>query len=252
MNICQTFKDLAHKTWAMLATSRAVVYPMQEETFTDLHLLHFKQHHPEIKIVNFTKWQEGQNGADWEWWLKIPDGRWIGYRVQAKVLDVWTESFEQLYYRKDKSSISQCDKLIAEAKADKSNPCIPLYVLYLHSEDYPKYLTNDYGCSLISAYSVRSAKGVKTTALADWKDDLIPWHELICPKLGAGRSWVGSMRRFLDKAVAPPKEKSVGSFITDQPPVYVYQGLNSDYGLIQSDNNSHNIAGAVIFDLSNY
>lgn len=183
MDICQSFKALAQKTWDMLETSRSVSYPMQEETFTDLHLLHLKQHHPEVRIVKFTKPQEGVNGADWEWWLKLWDGSWVGYRIQAKVIDVRSEAFEHLYYRKDKSSVSQCDKLISAAKTDKKNPCIPLYLLYLHTPDHLATINSQYGCSLVSAYKIRTAKGVKSNALADWYTDITPWHELVCPNI---------------------------------------------------------------------
>ncbi|MES2829224.1 MAG: DUF6615 family protein [Bacteroidota bacterium] len=249
MNICQTFKDLAQKTWDMLATSRAVSYPMQEETFTDLHLLHLKQHHPEVKIVNFTKPQEGVNGADWEWWFKLPDSSWIGYRVQAKVLDVRTEEFAQLYYQKDKSSVSQCDKLIAAAKADKSNPCIPLYVLYLQTDAHAPSVHSEHGCSLVSAYEIRAAKGVKGKAMADWYKDIIPWHELVCPIVKDSKTWHNSIDRFLDRQSISPKKESIEQYRLEAPPGYILQGMNTELGLAIAESNPHDIAGAVIFDL---
>jgi hypothetical protein len=248
-DICQTFKELARQTWDTLATSRAVNYAMQEETFTDLHLLHLKLYHPEVKIINFTKPQEGINGADWEWWFRLPDGQWIGYRVQAKVLDVRSERFEQLYYRKDKSSVSQCDKLIAAAKADKTHPCIPIYILYVHSTAHPKTVQAEHGCSLLSAYKIRAAKGVKGISLADWHKDLSPWHELVCPDATDAKAWRTHINRFLDRQGISPKQETAEEFRVEGPPGYVRQGLNSDNGFTIADNNPHNLAGALIIDL---
>ena len=248
MDICQTFKDIAQKTWDMLAASRAVSYPMQEETFTDLHLLHLKQHHPEVKIVNFTKPQEGVNGADWEWWIRLPDRSWVGYRVQAKVLDVRTERFAQLYYRKDKSSVSQCDKLIAAAKADKKNPCIPIYVLYLQTTAHALAVNNTHGCSLVSAYKIRAAKGVKSNSMSDWAADITPWHELVCP-LVSKTNWQDGIHRFTDRQGVSPKKESIERYFLEAPPSYIRHGMNTEFGVTISDNNPHDIAGAVIFDL---
>lgn len=227
-DICRTFQGLAQQTWDTLAVSRLVAYPMQEETFTDLHLLYLKLHHPEVKIVSFTKPQEGVNGADWEWWFRLADGNWVGYRVQAKVLDVRSERFEQLYYRKDKSSVSQCDKLIAAAKADKKYPCIPIYALYLHSTAHPKTIDARYGCSTVSAYRIRAAKGVKSTALADWHKTIRPSHELVCPNV----------------AKEPADE-----FRVEGPPAYILQGFNNETDYVVADNNPHNLAGALVIDL---
>lgn len=158
--------NLAQKTWAIINDSRNVQFQLKEETFTDLNMLALKKHHPnEVSIKVFTKNMEGEVGADWEWWFHLNRTNWIGYRVQAKIINIHSNEFEHLHYKS--KGTYQCDKLIANAlKATQKT--IPLYCFYLHSETpftpgrknciCYKHISELYGCSLTSAFSVKTLK----------------------------------------------------------------------------------------------
>ncbi len=61
---------LSKETWEKIEHSKTVSFQLKEETLTDQDLLGLKSQHPnEIHIRVFNKYEEGMNGADWEWWL---------------------------------------------------------------------------------------------------------------------------------------------------------------------------------------
>src|SRR5688572_13448409 len=101
MSLCETFKNRSSSTWTLLSKAREVDSQLLEETLTDLNLLELKLKHPrEIITKSFTKPREGLTGADWEWWLTGPKSLWLGFRVQAKVLNLRSGMYEHLHYRR--------------------------------------------------------------------------------------------------------------------------------------------------------
>ena len=229
---------------------------MKEETLTDINLLHLKLWHPEIQTVAFNKWDEGSNGADWEWWFSDGPKRWLGFRVQAKILNIKKDNFEHLYYQKDLSSVSQCEKLIVKASADIKTPCIPIYALYLHHDIYPDQTnikTNlakeFYGCSLVSAYKVRASKNAsKAKSLNAWQGDIIPWHLLVCP--GEGSNLLEHIYDFARSNFNISSQLDFESYIVSEPPSYITQSLTIDAVNFIAEENPHNLAGAVIFNIT--
>lgn len=132
-DLCVAFQNQAQSTWCLLQTAakqrivsanvrkgkiayKRVPLSIGEETITDLHLLNFAAlNDPGIEIVSFTKPAEKRTGADWQWWFGS-SGRWIGVRVQAKVISLPSRRFKQLNHRAGK----QCADLINGASTHSS------------------------------------------------------------------------------------------------------------------------------------
>lgn len=189
--LCDTFRSRALLTWDMLARGRSVDCQIGEETLTDLNIIELKiRHSSEIYSRTFNKTEEGLNGADWEWWFTGSSQKWIGFRVQAKVIDIQKNSFNHLHYKKYKSQLYQCDILIKDS-LQKSSPLIPLYCLYSNWNNLPHFplkyanyypIEESYGCSILSAFAVRYLRSKKKT-LTHFKSLLNyikPWHCLVC------------------------------------------------------------------------
>jgi hypothetical protein len=193
--LCDTFRSRALWTWDTLAKGRSVDCQIGEETLTDLNILELKtRHSSEIYSRTFTKPEEGLNGADWEWWFTGSSRKWIGFRVQAKVIDIRKDTFTHLhYYKKDKDKIRhyQCDSLIKNA-LQEPYPRIPLYCLYSNWVNISQLPWNcatyypadeSYGCSILSAFTVRYLRDThrhKSTHLKNLFGYINPWHCLVC------------------------------------------------------------------------
>lgn len=172
----------------MLSRARRLEHQLLEETVTDLNLLELKDRHPaEVICRNFTKRQEGLNGADWEWWLtNSARNSWLGLRVQAKVLHLASNTFPHLHYRRGLSAY-QSTKLKNSAFAEG---LVPLYCYYLHDSNLSATLPNvcgtfphateSYGCSLGTVATVERLRKAKRNDLTAVLADAVPWHCLVC------------------------------------------------------------------------
>ncbi len=236
MTLCDTFKQLAVDTWDDILKGRNVSYQLKEETLTDLNMLELKTKHPtEILTTVYNKRQEGSNGSDWEWWFNGISGRWIGFRVQAKIINIQTEEFEHLHYRNPTTHIYQCDKLIQHAL--NGVPKIPLYCFFIQTNN-AAHLSNWpcgtvprqkdlYGCSLTSAFTVRHLRSGNRKHLSDIDPSLKPWHCLVCcNNYGKSDDIVENIEAY---AIQNFDLQNVGDFdvklpekfSTDDPPYYV-------------------------------
>jgi hypothetical protein len=236
-SICNTFIRLAMDTWDTISESRIVNHQLKEETLTDINMLALKRRHgATVRTRVFTKTQEGRNGADWEWWFKGRTGNWIGFRVQAKIINLHTDSFDHLHY-KGKGKPYQCDLLIQNALSG-ATPRIPLYCLFIETPTmgylnawtcmtYP-YVRELYGCSLISATAVRKLRTGKKRHLTDLQPYLRPWHCLVCCR-GYGHSdFITNIIEYSKANYQFGTEDMTGldvvlpeSFVTSEPPTYV-------------------------------
>jgi len=114
----------AEWVWDKLRQARSVGFQINEESITDFVLLNFKAcGKKQVVTHNFTRQEESRNGADWEWWFVRPNGQCIGFRVQAKVINLQSNGYNQLHY-KNKSGVAQTTLLIRDARKHKA---IPLY-----------------------------------------------------------------------------------------------------------------------------
>lgn len=196
MRLCQTFKQLALRSWDLLTQGRSNSFQLGEETLTDLNLLALKAGHShEVCTHVFHKHAERKTGADWEWWLTGRSRKWFGLRVQAKVLDFRSNSFKHLHYGPRHYHKSQCDYLIESCAATNPSP-VPAYCFY--SQWQPETIGTGlltrgggcafefYGCALATAGVVCGLRGgrgrARQSALEHVIPYALPWHLLVCQK----------------------------------------------------------------------
>ncbi len=248
-NLCNSFRELALHIWYTITLSRDISFQLKEETFTDGNLFMLKLRHPdEIYVEAFNKIEEGANGADWEWWINDRGGRWLGLRVQAKIINLKEDEFAHLHYQ-GKNSIPQSEKLIMQAEANKLFPCIPVYCLYLTTDIsditiYPDPLAASlHGCSILSAFQVKGFRATKEKRLEYLWPFLKPWHSLICHN--PGQSIIDHLDRFARSYLMQDKQTETPLWINNPPP-YVYSLIEG--GTIkQSDNQKPlDLAGVVV------
>lgn len=217
--LCETFRSLAFKTFDQIGRARRVGHQPLEETFTDINILDLKDRHPtEIHSRVYNKHEEGVNGADWQWWLtNWSMTKWLGLRVQAKILNLESDTFAHLHYKSYKSKIYQSKKLKREsAKAG----LIPLYCFYIHEEPVPQvrqrqcgsfaYSPESYGCSLASLSHVEALRTAIKNDRESVMQGAIPWHCLVCCSGYGGddlpsRAWALLQQRL--KIAAPSRRR---------------------------------------------
>jgi hypothetical protein len=249
--LCTTFKKLSEDTWEQIDLSKTAGYQLKEETLTDQNLLQLKIKHPtEILIRAFNKHEEGRNGADWEWWLT--DGNeWVGFRVQAKIINIETDRFEHLHYQA-KTSVPQSRKLIEQSKPIGEKPRVPIYCMFLSTEKFDpaalKSAPEFYGCSIMSAYTVAVLRDSGTDDVVSLQAYLIPWHELVCQKPAI--SFAEHIDRFLverlDQGIL-----DVRFYITDEPPAYVSALLVNNNHTVENEYGNPDLAGVMVAKLYN-
>ena len=253
--LCHTFQSRAYWTWHTLAVAYQVGGRLQEETITDLNILEFMRQHPtQVKSCTFNKHEEGINGADWEWWFTSANRtNWIGFRLQAKVIDLKAQHFRHLHYRSKKDRHYQCDKLIADS-LNQTPPRIPLYCFYTFAPNTTRHHSRHaltmpaYGASLLSAFTVHYLRvdGHKHD-LASLLPHFQPWSILACtdstsiPDLAyrAHAAWKSDLlatdaRLFRQLTRTPPSDVDLDTLLdyrnqllditpTQRPPDYVLQ-----------------------------
>lgn len=255
MSLCDTFQRLAFQTWDKIEASRTVNFQLKEETFTDINMLELKIKHPNQVISHvFTKKEEGINGADWEWWLKGFSGKWIGFRVQAKILNIYSNKFEELNYKTRNNKRYQCDKLIENA-ANSKVPTIPLYCFYLQIENCQHGNPNlcisaKYGCSLALALNVQSLRISERKRHKNIWDYIFPWHFLVCNSSNETSDIIWHIRALFKKSfmfgrgiLERFRGINIDEFIVDSPPKYVLSLIEkrNNYDIETSDEDLHGI-----------
>ncbi|AYF15539.1 TPA: DUF6615 family protein [Vibrio parahaemolyticus] len=172
-------------TWELLRKSKKYKSRIGEETITELLQLFLSHHHSRIAIKSFSKYQESQNGADWDWWFISPRKRkYLGVRVQAKTISPDTEEYKVLHYISGKQP--QASKLLRSSVKDSM---VPLYALYTYWDVTPtlSYTGEDkehFGISLVTLDNIMKLKtskrwkGEKET-LKRISPDLVPLYKLL-------------------------------------------------------------------------
>lgn len=252
MSLCETFRSLAFRTFDQMGRARRVGHQPLEETFTDTNILELKDRHPEeIYSQLFNKHEEGVNGADWQWWLTNANmTKWLGLRVQAKVLNLANHEFAHLHYKSAKSKTYQLSKLKRESAKEG---LVPLYCFYVHEEPTPgtaprrcgsfAHSPESYGCALTSITHVESLqKQSETKDFNSVMSAAFPWHCLVCCSGYGGvdlpeRAWSLLQHGF---GLTPRRRSSVDKERTaadisvglrPEPPAYVravVEGYRSD------------------------
>ena len=188
MNIDELLIKNAGWTWDKLRESRALEYQLGEESITDFIILNLKKYGAgKLVVKSFTRHAESLNGADWEWWFTGPSGKWLGMRVQAKVISVFSDNYEHLYHTNKHGA--QVDLLINDAVKKKM---VPLYCMY-SNWDSKAYMVSrkcktykpsvrHYGNSILDPGLVKHFQKTKTKDLASLISHLFPMHCIFCCK----------------------------------------------------------------------
>ncbi|MCG2572400.1 hypothetical protein LVY74_02355 [Acinetobacter sp. ME22] len=280
MSLCQIFRDLSYKTWMQLGQARQVDYQIRETSITDFLMVELKsQNSYEVITKAFKGNEEGKNGADWEWWFLNSSGKkGIGFRVQAKIINFESNSFEQLHYKnqtytliESSQGISILKHLIMNKeffgleKSQKINsirkiqkPLVPLYCLYIN--DVNNILTNDlltsfhffcnsaiehFGCSIVAVRDIMRLKTInKSNKLQDVNNFLYPWHLLVCnPNGGNLPEKVWSFVKEIE-----PFDKNKYEYFSygDELPEYVQKIVNDSHKKLENESDDKDGYGANI------
>ncbi|WGE55081.1 hypothetical protein NYR70_10735 [Actinobacillus equuli subsp. equuli] len=177
-SLCKLYKNLARFVFYSLEDNRNIGHQIKEETITDIIISKLKTWNKfysgsQFNIKDFTKKEESKNGSDfeWDWYFVDSSGRkWLGFRIQAKILNLKTNKFNSFNHNKG----HQLNTLISSSNSDNR---IPYYCFYLHKYDESPLR----GCSLASYNNViRLLRISKTPSVDDVIKESFPWHLLVC------------------------------------------------------------------------
>lgn len=228
--LCQGAQRTASWIWDTLRSARKHDSKVGEESLTDFLVLQLKkQSKGSYYIASFTRPMEKITGADWELWITGHSGKWLGLRVQAKVISLDSKRYAQLHYKRKDGSF-QIDQLEADAKKHNAVPLYCLYSYWKSSEigklNWPcvtfKKNSRLFGASWMLTSEVQALKPTGQNDLKSVAESLRPFHCLFCCGGYSGNDLPSRAAAFLGFAASPTDESS---FLADQPPIYVSQLL---------------------------
>ena len=181
--LCRFIVEFSDKVWRRIGnirknfSSKGNRIQYSEETITETLLLELKERFPDaIKVTSFTKPEEAENGADWFWMIKLPNGKNFRCLVQAKKIDKTGTNFGSfLTYTAKNQKTSQIDNLINKAPNFHANA---VYALYVNSVIKPSKFQHFFapwiitpgfhvhGCNIAKASTIKSRGSNK-------------WHHII-------------------------------------------------------------------------
>jgi Family of unknown function (DUF6615) len=190
VSLCEEFRRLSFSTWRLLKQAHGVGHKLLEDTITDINLLKIRSKcGSQIITRTFTRPEEGKSGGDWEWWLTGSSRKWLSFRVQAKVLNVSTETYEHIAYA-PKGNF-QVERLI-RSSLSASPKRFPIYCLYnfwpssacargtlWKCRSYDPS-AGSFGCTLMDALSAKPKILAAQRRLSEYLPIQIPWHCLVC------------------------------------------------------------------------
>jgi hypothetical protein len=134
LSLCDALDQLGEAAWEEIELGVETHQLLDEEAVTNYHLMRLAAAVPAVRVEKHSKRREWRTGADWEIWVGRPGG-FVGFRVQAKILDHRTNRYERLYHRvADRTK--QIDKLISSSQSSPRQT-YPLYAFYNYSLAYP-------------------------------------------------------------------------------------------------------------------
>ena len=226
--------------WDRLREARKHDFQIGEESLTDFVILNLKKYGKGKLVVDtFTRHKESVTGADWEWWFTGPSGKWLGMRVQAKVINLKKEAFEHLHYKNRHGH--QVDTLIKDAA---KNGLIPLYCMYTNWDPH-KYTANSkcrshnksvrfFGTSIIKPVDVKKIRPTR-----DLKNIIKLMRPLQCIFCASGYGGTDLPTKALNyfketNLISIENTGAIHSIehLKDEPPYYVQQLLQ---GQMKSD-----------------
>lgn len=230
MTLCEVAQKKSGWIWNALRSARLHDSKIGEESITDFFVLELKKASKGTYFIDsFTRPKEKVTGADWELWFTGPSKKWIGLRVQAKVIAIDGKRYAQLHYKR-KDGTFQIDQLVADAKKHNATPMYCLYSYWRSAEvgkiQWPcgtiKRNSRLFGASILSVTSVQTLKAAKDDSLKNVAKHLSPLHCIFCCQgyaqgdLPARAHGFLRARRYLDQD---------SQLLLDEPPYYVSQML---------------------------
>ena len=183
--LCQTFRDRATWTHAVIERGLSTRLGILEETITDVNLIEITSRHSEFILTQkYSRREEGsKSGADWLWCIGEP-GTWLSLLVQAKIVNPFTGTCRYLDYRNGK----QRSLLLAFARRHR---LLPTYCVYSHiPEGYtppPRLVTAfsqigsvEWACCFVSPKRVRRIIAAGQNKQDDVLAHSIPWMYPFC------------------------------------------------------------------------
>lgn len=198
MNSVKLFEKLASYTWHRILYSEEFKISQGEETITDLNLLEIAMsQYSGVKVIKAAKYDEKNQGTDWEWWIGNSSIGYLRYAVQAKKIDKKFIHYKSLGHKVE----SERQIHILEKYARKCG-AIPLYCFYNYSKNTdlnPYWHCNlppddkkpkqfeQLGCTVTPLENVKEAldqRGKRTFDYLHKFDNTKPWRCLVqCPSL---------------------------------------------------------------------
>lgn len=234
--LCKVTQKQASWIWSALRTARQQESKVGEESITDFLVLQMKKAAKSAYYIeSFTRPKEKITGADWELWFSGPSGKWLGLRVQAKVISIDGKRYAQLHYKR-KDGTFQVDQLVADAK---KHGAVPLYCLYSYwkvtDSGKPKWPCSSFkknsrffGASWMAVKDVQALKATGLDTLKAVAKSLHPFHCLFCCK-GYPRGDLPTRASSFLKAGGYSTEEM--SQLREEPPYYVAQLLRQSAGM---------------------
>ncbi len=188
-SLCGAFTVLCPSTWYEIKAGVDCGQPLDEESITTYNLMRLATAVPTVVLKKHSRRREGRTGADWEIWSGRP-GSWIGFRVQAKIINPGKLEYAALYHFKAHAT-KQLDKLIKGSK-EGSHSTYPIYCFYnywdlsIHKRTPPgcPYEENEpelAGWSVLSAFVLRDTlKARLTKKLQHYEPHMYPIGCLFC------------------------------------------------------------------------
>jgi hypothetical protein len=246
--LCHVAKQEARWIWNELKSARVNQSKLAEESITDFLLLHFTRAcDGSYSIRSFNKRQEAVSGADWELWFTGPSQKWLGLRIQAKVISLEGTRYAQLHYRN--KTIHQIDTLVADASKHGATPLYCLYSYWRGREagdlSWPCGSTKRnirlFGASIIGVPAVRRLKSRNDDSLIGAALWLTPLHCIFCCQhysLGGDlptRAWAFVQAKGYGGDIPPQ--------LLSEPPVHVAALLDSPFGSLDGQTGSYPVDG---------
>lgn len=237
MTLCEVSQKKASWIWSTLRNARLHSSKIGEESITDFFVLELKKASKGSYVINsFTRPEEKITGADWELWFTGATKKWIGLRMQAKVISIDGRRYAQLHYKR-KDGTFQIDQLVSDANKHKAIPLYCLYSYWRGSEagkiNWPcgtiKRNLRLFGASVLSIKSVRELKRNNDNTLKSVAKYINPLHCLFCCQGQAQGDLPSRAHAFL---IARDYLGPDSQVLLDAPPSYVTQILS---GLSEGD-----------------
>lgn len=226
--LCNATQKQAKWIWATLRTARSHESKVGEESITDFLVLQLKKESKgNYYIASFSRPKEKITGADWELWFTGSSGKWLGLRVQAKVISIDGQRYSQLHYRR-KDGTHQIDQLVTDAI---KHGALPLYCLYSYWKsstvgkiNWPcgalKKNSRLFGAGWMSVANVRALKVLGDDSLKRVASALQPFHCLFCCHAHGRGDLPTRANAFLNRRGYAIDGSSL---LQDKPPYYVSQ-----------------------------